>query len=409
MKREIMLSASLALSALLSLNACSGNSSTGDANTSATGGTGHYVDSNISGVNYACGTYKGTTGADGEFTFEIGKGCKFSVGNITLRNVSGADLNTTKATIIENNITVAQFLQNLDNDGDASNGITVSANMLKAFKKNKLSNMLNIKHIYNNVIANTEGYKGHFISEKDAKSHLAKTIKTMLRGKTFYAVTEPGGTFLGKSVITNDTGYIIPFSFNNDLTMVNEGTSDAAPIKLDGNTLTFSSDPSNYLLFETKTEKYIRSTVVYVAGSGTRGYMRFYYHRSDAQSYADTIKTDDKTGSKTGSKTEGYTIVNNIPDKADGLIIYNHISSDGADEAAYEIHTANNDYNRLYNSNKDLSCSDYGFSYLISSGNIKGIVSKMYSTDKMMTNICIEEDHSHASDSGDKVVALFKK
>jgi len=369
-------------------------------------GTGHYVDSAVEGVNYTCSTHTGLTGSEGEFTYELNRECTFSIGNTVLRKVLKGDLDTDMFTVIENNITVARLLQTLDNDGNASNGIRITENMRNAFKENNIANVRDIDAIYN-AISNTEGYQGHLVTEAQANEHLQETLKTMLAGKTFYGVTEPGGTFLGMPVTTNDTGYVIPFSFNSDLTMINEGTSDATSIRFDGTKLIYTSDNNgSYQLIEGKTEKYIKVTTVYAVGSGTIGHMRLYYNQTDAQAYADAINSS-TSGDTTGGSTDGYTTASTIPDRADGLIIYNNISSVEADSAAAEIHTANNDYNRRYNSDATLYCNNYGYTYLLvdNTDPDTGVQTKSYSVSQNDISMCLEHYYS----SGSKAMALYKQ
>ncbi len=414
------ISLSILVSSILSIGfvGCSSSSTPSSSSPSSSTGTGYYVDSAVSGINYTCGGQTGITEVDGKFTYELNKECTFSVGDITLRKVSKDDLGSKNVTIIENNATVARLLQTMDNDGNASNGINISKKMRDALKQNGISDAQDINSIYNNIIGNTEGYYGHLVTETEATDHLQTTLKAILAGKTFYAVTEPGSTFLGIPVTSNDTGYIIPFSFNNDLTIINAGTSDATAIRFNGNKLIYISDNTgNYQLIKGKTDKYVKVQTVYVAGSGSIDHMRLYFNQRDAQAYADTIKsgttggtTGGTIGGTTGGTTAGYTIVQNswdIPDKAKGLIIYNGMTSAEADKAAAAIHTANNSYNRRYNSNSELNCNNYGYTYLFNENtDAKGVNAKTYLVSQASFNdMCIEYYYNFGSQS----MALFQQ
>ena len=82
----------LVVGAMISLVGCGGGSSdttdsVGTNPTPVATGTAYYVDSAVSGVNYKCGSQEGITGADGEFTFEVGASCTFYLGDIELRGV----------------------------------------------------------------------------------------------------------------------------------------------------------------------------------------------------------------------------------------------------------------------------------------------------------------------------------
>ena len=139
MKKNIILS-SITIVALASLIGC-GSSSSGDSST-----TGHLVDSAVSGASYSCGDVNGTTDKDGTFT------CKslpvtFSIGSVKLGTISSlpsdgkiypqdlagvkrSDTNNTKVKKL------AQFLQSLDKDHNASNGITIDSALASKVKKN---------------------------------------------------------------------------------------------------------------------------------------------------------------------------------------------------------------------------------------------------------------------------------
>lgn len=92
---------------------------------------GYYVDSAVSGIHYVCGGQSGETGENGEFTFEVGEGCIFSLNNIQLREVVSSELHS-QVKIQEDNVEVARLLQSLDNDGDPENGITISTEVVNA-------------------------------------------------------------------------------------------------------------------------------------------------------------------------------------------------------------------------------------------------------------------------------------
>jgi hypothetical protein len=98
--------------------------STPTINSSKTVGTGYYVDSAVEGIDYSCGSETGVTDSNGTFTFENGQNCKFVLGDITLREINASMLED-NITILEDNITVAQLLQTLDADGNATNGIQI--------------------------------------------------------------------------------------------------------------------------------------------------------------------------------------------------------------------------------------------------------------------------------------------
>ena len=140
--REIILSS---IVALLVLNGCGGSSSSDSTvpstnnlveDTTESGsetvdtkklGKGYYIDSAIEGVDYVCGSETGITDVNGTFIFEEGADCNFTIGNLVLREINASSLED-NITIFEDNLDVAQLLQTLDLDGNASNGITIDNN-----------------------------------------------------------------------------------------------------------------------------------------------------------------------------------------------------------------------------------------------------------------------------------------
>ena len=66
---------------------CGGGGSSSSTPT-ATTATGYFIDSPVEGLTYVSGGQSGTTDASGKFTYEVGKTVKFSVGAISLGEVS---------------------------------------------------------------------------------------------------------------------------------------------------------------------------------------------------------------------------------------------------------------------------------------------------------------------------------
>ena len=171
MKKSITLS-SIAIASLL-LVGCGGGGST-STDTSSNIGMGYYVDSAIEGVDYICGTQSGTTDVDGKFTFEENQNCSFKVGNVILREVDASTLKN-GITILEDNIDTARFLQTLDRDGDASNGIEVS----DAVKKLDITEVPKedavLSDIRDDMKANDDKYQGRVVTTQETKEHLSQS------------------------------------------------------------------------------------------------------------------------------------------------------------------------------------------------------------------------------------------
>ncbi|MDD5716989.1 MAG: hypothetical protein PHW64_04225 [Sulfuricurvum sp.] len=137
MKTKIMgIGASVTLLTILS--GCGGGSSSSSSSALQTGSV---VDSNISGLEYACRKLdgsldtNGTTDSGGRFQYNIGSNCTFKVGDLVIGNVVMSQANKIitpidmmKATDMnDTNVTnLALFFQSLDEDGNASNGIQLA-------------------------------------------------------------------------------------------------------------------------------------------------------------------------------------------------------------------------------------------------------------------------------------------
>ena len=157
-------------------------------------GTGYYIDSAVSGVEYSCGSQNGKTGSDGNFTFEKGKDCIFSLGSMKLREVN-ADTLKDKIKILEDNLVVATLLQTLDSDGDPDNdGIVISENILAELREKNIItlpvNQDEVAAIYE-AIKNVDGYQGSLKTEEEAQAHLERVQYSILREYGTY--TDNGG------------------------------------------------------------------------------------------------------------------------------------------------------------------------------------------------------------------------
>lgn len=115
----------------LAISACGGSSSSSGGGTGIA--TGYFKDSNTAGLHYASGGQSGVTGADGSFTYEVGKPVTFSIGGVTLGTSNGKSVVTpidlvtagsSTSTSVQN---IARFLMMLDTDATPANGLTISA------------------------------------------------------------------------------------------------------------------------------------------------------------------------------------------------------------------------------------------------------------------------------------------
>jgi hypothetical protein len=185
--REVILSSTVAL---FLLNGCGGENSTSTLDTKGDNlvdetieikktGIGYYVDSAVEGVDYLCGSQSGTTDENGIFVFEEGEDCNFTIGGLVLREINASSLED-NITVIEDNIAVAQLLQTLDMDGNATNGITIDNNATSTVITD-----INIEEIPSELAvldsikealkAENEEYNGRVKTREEAKAHLDET------------------------------------------------------------------------------------------------------------------------------------------------------------------------------------------------------------------------------------------
>ena len=227
-KKAKVLSSSLALSVVFALTGCggSGSDSGSSTNASSTTGTGYYLDSAVSGVNYVCGSQKGITDTNGTFTFQVGKNCVFKLNDMIVKKIPANNLND-GIKVVEDNTTVARFLQTLDIDGDATNGIEITKEVVKALRDTKISNLpvndSQLSAMFTSVKNEVKNYKGAVVSVYDAEKHLNDTLtkvtKSLLSGKTFYMVwndKNDNDYGLDKVVFNNPVTEVIQDSLKNN-------------------------------------------------------------------------------------------------------------------------------------------------------------------------------------------------
>lgn len=146
---------------------------------------GQLVDSFVAGVDYYLNgstTPAGKTGADGSFTFRPGDVVTFKVAGITI----GSNINVPSDGIVliqdlvgvdRSEVTnpevvkIAQFLQTLDSDGNATNGITITNTTLDYLETvigTPVIGDLNLNAVFKNTVT--------IVTSEDAIAHLNETM-----------------------------------------------------------------------------------------------------------------------------------------------------------------------------------------------------------------------------------------
>jgi hypothetical protein len=188
-----------------------------------TRGTGYYIDSAVQGIDYECGGIKGITDKDGKFTFETGKDCEFKVADVSLRKVKASALSN-NISILETNIAVARFLQTIDNDGDATNGIHIETNTIDSIKKGLKDKNFEgkvpteesvLKSVVDEIKVNIPTFAGKVKTMAETKTHLADTTTKVIKDSKLTG-TQIKTILAGKTLYLAHTGMITSYGFNKD-------------------------------------------------------------------------------------------------------------------------------------------------------------------------------------------------
>ena len=307
MLRNIKLSVITAI-ALVSIIGCGGGGSSSSSDVKT--GTGYYVDSAVAGVEYVCGSKTGKTDADGKFTFEEGKECKFTLAGVPLRTTKADELADGKK-IVEENPKVAKLLQSIDADGDLSNGIQVTDEVVEALTKaleetqsaGKLPEGDTLTEVVASVGHDVEGVSGEVRTDEEVEAHLAQTqtevTKELLAGKTVYVVNdkEVNNNVLDKVTFSKDMTSITWLELEGS----DKGEGGTDSLSLNGKVLTITpSDPSDgeetITITEIKKDYILATYREEDDGKVYKHDLRVYFDKEKAKAYSNgTVSNDLKT------------------------------------------------------------------------------------------------------------------
>jgi len=205
--REKLFKGSIVVAMLLLATGCGGGDSSSDDSTSAgtNGGASdvekkvaYYLDSAVEGVTYRCvvdsNSNQGTNGSStasvdnsgisgvtdekGAFNYRPNDICTFSIDEIVLREVDTKELTDAKNIVFEDDENVARFLQTLDIDGNPENGIEIAQEVVAKIKAEAIK-LPKTDEEYTQLVTKIQDkvdeYKGHIVTEEEAKSHLEDT------------------------------------------------------------------------------------------------------------------------------------------------------------------------------------------------------------------------------------------
>ncbi len=163
------------------LAGCGGGSTGVNSNTI---GTASYLDSEVEGVSYKCGSVEGVTDENGTFKFESGKECNFYIGDIALRKIDASLLADGKE-IIEDNATIAAFLQTIDVDGNATNGIDIDKDVVDTLKTEGIAhvpeNETQLTDVWTTLKQKNSKYKGKLVDKIKAMEHVEETKRKHIK------------------------------------------------------------------------------------------------------------------------------------------------------------------------------------------------------------------------------------
>ena len=181
---SILLKSSLITLLLITLTACGdGGSDTPAYNPSSASLTGSFVDSPVEGLHYETPTFTGETDNQGHFKYALGEKVSFYIGQYPIGEVKGGSVVTPYMLYPSDEdaaLKVAQLLQSIDADHNASNGITLHHQALFDL----LSKKITPKDInFESEMAVQIGFLLD-VSKAEAKEHLDETLALLNKDTT---------------------------------------------------------------------------------------------------------------------------------------------------------------------------------------------------------------------------------
>jgi len=145
--------------------------------------TGRFVDSPVSGLQYATASQSGVTDADGSFSYLAGEQVTFSIGDInfpaTLASPTVTPLDVFSTTEIGDTgvVNMTRLLQSLDTDGDPDNGITISPDAAASATGLSVDfNSASFDSEVINLVANSGSGTTSLIDGETALDHFQETL-----------------------------------------------------------------------------------------------------------------------------------------------------------------------------------------------------------------------------------------
>ncbi|GLR69442.1 PKD domain-containing protein [Agaribacter marinus] len=217
--------------------------------------TGRFVDSGVEGLTYSTESRVGITGADGEFHYLAGETVVFGLGNLEFPGVTAAQIITPLTLAGQEDINhpfvtnMARLLQTLDQDCDASNGITIGGEVLLATADMQINfedaNFdTNVAGLVS-VASDVTGSCTQLIDAEEARQHFQETLDKLSNQD------EPpiGGGLSGKFGIWEGEGQQTSVSWTIKITLSEDEQIIEYPSLNCGGFLTLIEETESQLLF----------------------------------------------------------------------------------------------------------------------------------------------------------------
>lgn len=204
--------------------------------------TGQFVDSPVGGLEYVRSN-KGSdvylTNDNGEFKFQENETVTFRIGQLTLGSSKGSAVISPRNLAPETGATnVARVLQTLDEDGDPTNGITISAEVrskaAKATTSRNIGETTNLDDIAGEITSLASDTSVALVTAEDAKAHLDETL-TSISGSDVTSCSDDSAEKLAVSdfdnltigMISEDETLLLNFQSGGTFTEYNSGDNES--------------------------------------------------------------------------------------------------------------------------------------------------------------------------------------
>ena len=150
--------------------------------------SGVFIDSAVQGLDYQSGSKVGVTNEDGKFYYTDKDSVVFSLGGLSIGTSLSPETLMTPIDLVESSFVthpavtnICRLLQSLDDDGDPSNGITITEAVREEIESLDTSN-IKFEDDYETFEATVEGilstvlYNGELVSAEDAQNHLFSSM-----------------------------------------------------------------------------------------------------------------------------------------------------------------------------------------------------------------------------------------